>query len=148
MGTVKKEQDTNERRANGERRQRGRRPEVLPGFTHKFKAPNAQQEWINIYLTVNEDDDGVPFEVFINCSDSTIYEMLSVSMVLMSRLLQRGATLEEIADDLRQVQSAHTQHMHGNTWYPSLVARLGATLRDHEGLKQGRLDLSSTEAPE
>ena len=63
------------------------RPEYLIGATYKIKAPNGRNETSNIYLTVNEHD-GRPFEVFLNCSDSSINELLGVSMVLISRLLR------------------------------------------------------------
>lgn len=118
-----------------------KRSEVLPGQTYKIKAPNAQGEYTNIYLTVNEED-GKPYEVFINCSDTSLYETLAVAMILVSRLIQKGASLEEIAGDLAQVQSAYTAHMDGSQWFPSLIARIGAQLRSHESLRQGRLDLT------
>jgi hypothetical protein len=116
------------------------RPDILEGYTYKIKAPNAGGQTINIYLTVNEQD-GRPFEVFMNCSDNTVYELVSVSMVLVSRLLRLGVSLETIAEDLEQVTSALTAHMDGQQWCPSLIARIGRTLKGHEARRQAILDL-------
>lgn len=116
------------------------RPDLLQGFTYKIKAPNAGGQTINIYLTVNEQE-GRPFEVFMNCSDNTVYELVSVSMVLVSRLLRLSVPLETIAEDLEQVTSALTAHMDGQQWCPSLIARIGRVLKSHEARRQALLDL-------
>lgn len=116
------------------------RPDLLQGFTYKIKAPNAGGQTINIYLTVNEQE-GRPFEVFMNCSDNTVYELVSVSMVLISRLLRLSVPLETIAEDLEQVTSALTAHMDGQRWCPSLIAHIGRVLKSHEARRQAMLDL-------
>jgi hypothetical protein len=115
------------------------RPECLTGSTYKIKAPNGRNETINVYLTVNEHD-GRPFEVFLNCSDSSINELLGVSMVLISRLLRLSVPLEQIAADLEQISSLNTGHFADKSWCPSLIARIGRTLKSHEGFRQARLD--------
>jgi hypothetical protein len=119
------------------------RPENLIGATYKIKAPNGRNETINIYLTVNEHD-GRPFEVFLNCSDSSINELLGVSMVLISRLLRLSVPLEQIASDLEQVASLNTGHFADKSWCPSLIARIGRVLKTHEGRRQARLELVPT----
>jgi len=119
------------------------RPEYLIGATYKIKAPNGSNETINIYLTVNEHD-GRPFEVFLNCSDSSINELLGVSMVLISRLLRLSVPLEQIASDLEQVASLNTGHFADKSWCPSLIARIGRVLKTHEGRRQARLELVPT----
>ncbi len=122
------------------------RAEALRGTTYKIKVPNYAGEMVNIYLTVNEDDNGRPFEVFMNCSDGMVYELLAISMLLSSRLLQKGCTLEEVADDFEQVSSARTAHMAGQSWCPSLIARLGRELRKHDAQRQARLSLETAGA--
>ena len=63
------------------------RPEQLNGCTYKIKAPNGSGDQINIYVTINDDADGRPLEIFLNCSDAALYEWLSLAMVLTSRLI-------------------------------------------------------------
>ena len=116
------------------------RPECLVGATYKIKAPNGRDATINIYLTINEQD-GRAFEVFLNCSDSSINELLGVSMVLISRLLRLSVRLEQIAADLEQVASLSTGHFADKSWCPSLIARIGRVLKTHESRRQARLDL-------
>jgi hypothetical protein len=105
-----------------------KRDDALCGMTYKIKAPNYNAEMVNIYLTINEDDAGRPFEVFMNCSDGMIYELLAIAMLLSSRLLQRGCTLEEVADDFEQVSSA----------------RIGREMRKHDSRRQARLALDAS----
>ncbi len=121
------------------------RPEQLPGVTYKIKAPNPGGTQINIYLTVNEAD-GRPFEVFINCSDATVSELLGLTMVLISRLLRLAVPLDVIAEDLLQVTSSNTSHFADQAWHPSLIARLGRVLKAHESRRQAQLDLRSCNA--
>lgn len=121
------------------------RPEHLQGITYKIKTPNAAGQIINIYLTVNEHD-GEPFEVFLNCTDSSINELASVSMVLISRLLRLGVPLDVISEDLEQVHSAHTAHMAGKQWCPSLIARIGRVLKEHEAQRKKQFNLDNNYA--
>jgi len=118
------------------------RPDVLVGVTQKIKAPNVTGQMINIYLTVNEKN-GRPYEVFLNCSDHSIMELVSVSMVLISKMLRLGVSLDAMAEDLEQIYSANTAHMAGKTWCPSLMARIGRALKEHNLRRQGELNLES-----
>jgi hypothetical protein len=118
------------------------RPDVLAGETYKIKVPSPRGDLVNIYLTVTEHD-GRPFEVFLNCSDNAIAELLGVSMILISRLLRLGVPLESIARDLEQVSSANTAHFADKSWCPSLIARVGRVLSSHEGRRQALLDIGT-----
>lgn len=119
------------------------RPDALQGFTYKIKSPNYNSDIITVYLTINEDDAGKPYEIFINCKDVMVYEMFALGTLLSSRLLQKGATLEEVADDFEQVSSARTAHMAGAKWFPSLVAHVGFKMRQHDASRQQRLNLGA-----
>ena len=108
------------------------RPESLNGTTYKIKVPNHEQQLINIYITVN-DKDGKPFEVFINGSDSFLYEHLSLTMVFLSRLLRAGIAPQEIINDLHSIHSATGRHFipGGKGSSPSLASRIGDVLETH-----------------
>lgn len=108
------------------------RPESLNGTTYKIKVPNHEQELINIYITVN-DKDGKAFEVFINGSDSFLYEHLSLTMVFLSRLLRARIDPQEIINDLHSIHSASGGHFipGGQGMSPSLASRIGDVLETH-----------------
>jgi len=107
------------------------RPNAVDGSTYKVKVPNHSQELINVYITVN-DIENKPFEVFINCSDSQLYEWFSLSMVLISRLLRIDVPIEDIITDLHSIHSAQGSHIvPGKGMSPSLASRIGDVLQLH-----------------
>lgn len=109
------------------------RPDLLTGATYKIKAPNGFGDLVNLYITVNNDDTGQPFEVFINCSDQNLYEWLTSIMVLISSMLRRRVPVDEITDDLSQICSSTTNHFipGGGGHCRSLPARIAKVLQDH-----------------
>ena len=109
------------------------RPNRMAGYTYKLKVPNAQGDLISAYITINNSPiTNKPFEMFINGFDSTIYEWLSLSMVLISRLLRVGVDAEDVIADLRQIHSAKGPHVvPGHGMSPSLASRIGDVLEEH-----------------
>ena len=109
------------------------RPEHLNGCTYKIKAPNGNGDQINLYVTINDDTDGHPLEIFLNCSDAALYEWLSLAMVLTSRLLRYGIPVPQIVDDMAAIHSARTGHfLPGGGFCPSLAAQIGRVLGQHQ----------------
>ena len=86
-----------------------------------------------MYITINNTPDGEPFELFLNCTDQYLYEMLSALMVRISKSLQRGVPVKEIIDELKQIHSTKTGHyIPGRGLYcPSAVARIAMVLEEH-----------------
>ena len=74
-----------------------KRPEVLTGFTKKFKTGTG-----TLYVTVNVDENGRPIEVFTNASGSVAPAELEAIARLVSIALQYGIPLDEIVDQLVQ----------------------------------------------
>ena len=78
-----------------------KRPEVLSGKTYKIKSGYG-----NLYITVNRDAQGAPFEVFatIGKSGGFFQEQTEAICRLISQLLRAGVKVEEIINDLKGIR--------------------------------------------
>lgn len=78
-----------------------KRPEVLHGKTYKIKSGYG-----NLYITVNRDEKGIPFEVFatIGKSGGFFQEQTEAICRLISRSLRSGVKVEEIINDLKGIR--------------------------------------------
>lgn len=77
------------------------RPETLSGKTYKVKTGYG-----NLYVTVNNDDNGVPFEVFatIGKTGGFFQEQSEGICRLISLALRSGIKIEEIINDLKGIR--------------------------------------------
>lgn len=76
------------------------RPRTRPGTTQKFSIGS---EGLEGYLTINVNDDGRPFEVFLTCSrqGTIVRGMFDTVALLVSHSLQRNLdNLPDICDAL------------------------------------------------
>ncbi|MCH9674302.1 MAG: hypothetical protein K0U93_22885 [Gammaproteobacteria bacterium] len=110
------------------------RPTVLEGCTYKRKISTSDGVDVNVYITICEQD-GKPFEMFLNCSDAKFAEFTAVAMILASRLLRAGVDPAIIAEDLESIHSPFTGHFskHTSGFCPSLAASIGQVIRKHAG---------------
>lgn len=78
-----------------------RRPEVMSGKTYKAKTGYG-----TLYVTVNNDENGVPFEVFatIGKSGGFFQEQSEGICRLISLALRTGAKVEEVIDNLKGIR--------------------------------------------
>lgn len=107
------------------------RPTCMAGFTYKLQVPDETGAMMNIYITINNLNNK-PFELFLNGFSSLYYEWLSLSMVLISRLLRYGVPASELIQDLRSIHSAKGSHLvPGKGFSPSLASRIGDILEEH-----------------
>lgn len=104
-----------------------KRPEILMGCTYKIKWQHLED---NIFLTINERD-GRPWECFLATRDLRNIEWMVVTMIQLSRALQRGADPIEEARILKRVQGAHEGAFMGKKYYTSLVSYIGELLERH-----------------
>jgi hypothetical protein len=106
------------------------RLEKLDGATYKITV-STLEETIKLYVTVNSQD-GKPFEIFVNSSSPAFAEHMSVLAVFSSHMLRDGQGLGVIARYLGEIHSAFTGHMKTGGYCPSIYARIGEILLEHE----------------
>ena len=107
------------------------RQEELPGATYKIVVESPERRY-RIYVTINEQN-GVPFEVFVRCDHPQLYEWITALTLLVSKLLQDGWQLGEIGRELQIIHSGATSahFLPGGGRCLSMVARIGAVLEQH-----------------
>ncbi len=105
------------------------REDRLSGATWKASMP----ERPHVYITVNQDANGAPCEVFIRYDRADAYEWITAITVGITRQLQAGVSLREIAADLMEIHSPATSHFipGGGGECSSLAARIGKVLMQH-----------------
>lgn len=103
------------------------RDQVLPGATYRVDVDGRR-----VYVTVNTQG-GMPFEIFIRSDMAELYEWVTLSTILITRLLRAGASLSAIAAEMQEIHSsAATSHFApGGDLCISLVARIGKVLERH-----------------
>ena len=117
---------------------------ILNGPTYEIRTP----EGAELKVTINEQN-GQPFEIFVQCDDAVIYQWVALATILITRLLRDGHSLNQIADEMQEIHCPSTGHYIPGTrdWCPSLIARIGRTLKQHMGNKNGCVDTNpNTEA--
>ena len=104
-----------------------KRPEVLVGKTYKIKTGYG-----NLYVTVNNDEHGVPFEVFavIGKSGGFFQEQSEGICRLISVALRSGVKLEEIIDNLKGIRGPMPMLTDKGTVL-SLPDAIGQILEEH-----------------
>ncbi len=104
-----------------------KRPEILIGKTYKIKTGYG-----NLYVTVNNDENGAPFEVFavIGKSGGFFQEQSEGICRLISVALRAGVKLEEIIDNLKGIRGPMPMLTDKGTIL-SLPDAIGQILEDH-----------------
>ncbi|MBI4085142.1 MAG: adenosylcobalamin-dependent ribonucleoside-diphosphate reductase [Candidatus Liptonbacteria bacterium] len=104
-----------------------RRPEILTGKTYKMKTGYG-----NLYVTVNNDESGAPFEVFaiIGKSGGFFQEQSEGICRLISVALRAGVKLEEIIDNLKGIRGPMPMLSDKGTIL-SLPDAIGQVLEEH-----------------
>lgn len=118
------------------------RPKSLQSITTKISWPALNSA---AYVTLGRDDEGQPFEVFLNSKDQRNNEWMTTATLFMSWLLRSGVPLSKIASEMEQVHSIDGYLVEGR-YRPSLVSYLGQTLREMEEQFNASLSDSPEEA--
>lgn len=109
------------------------RPEILQSKTYKIKI-QGMDGVIKLFITIC-DLNGKPYEIFINTKNSDLVEHLSVTMIMVSYMMQKDEPVNEIARRLGEIHSPFTSHFktgaEGGGSCPSLYARIGEVLLKH-----------------
>jgi ribonucleoside-diphosphate reductase alpha chain len=115
------------------------RPRALPGSTQRISTG-----WGKVYVNINVDGDGEPFEAFVMAGRSGgLYNAHAEALgKLVSSALRSGCDPARIADDLTGIRSGKAGHDNGDTVH-SIPDAVGLALRRHlegrhgEGVREG-----------
>ena len=141
----KKEEETSEKEekpaTSAHKPTKKQRPFAVRGVTYKIKYKG--RTW---YVTVNEDDEGRPFEIFAHSSDMVGLEWSTALSMMISAVLRRTSVTGDdprfIVENLFKVKEIQGQgYMYRGYYIPSEPAVLGLALKLFlEGVKNGNLD--------
>lgn len=117
------------------------RPQMLQGFTYRIQTPVGKG-----YVTINHDETGSPFEVFITVSRAgsdihadadAIGRLISLAL-RMPTTLEKSKVVEAIVDQLRGIGGASTIGF-GNGRVRSLADAIAKALLDHIAMYGSRI---------
>lgn len=104
------------------------RPEALEGRTYKIKWPSVSSA---IYLTINHDSDGKPFEVFLTSKDAKHQDWTTALTVMITAIFRKGGDVSFVANELQSIQSLNDTAFKEGRNHPSLAAYIGYILEKH-----------------
>lgn len=104
------------------------RGDALGGRTYKMKWPGYRHA---VYVTINDDEDGNPFEVFFNTMGQENTAWMQALSRTVSAVFRRGGDVSFIADELREVHDPKGGAYLNGAYVPSMVAEIGNILRRH-----------------
>lgn len=106
------------------------RPQSLPGKTYKLKFPSTDAAF---YVTINDDDEGNPFEMFVNTKDPSHQAWVVALTRMISAVFRRGGDVRFVAEELQAVFDPNGGTWIGGKYVPSIPAAIGAVLGQHLG---------------
>lgn len=105
------------------------RPVRLQGKTYKLRSPHIQG---SVYVTINNDDNGNPIELFANTKHAESVAWLMAITRLATMALRLGATPDKVADELKSSFDPRGGYMGmGGDMTLSLVSEIGLILERH-----------------
>lgn len=104
------------------------RPRVLRGTTYKIRWPRADHAH---YVTINDREDGTPFEIFINSKSVLHAEWTAAVTRLISAIFRRGGDVHFLLEELAQVHATEGGVWEKGVYIPSMVAMLGTVIQEH-----------------
>lgn len=105
------------------------REEKLKGFTYKIKPPGSA----SVYITINDDTDGNPFEIFINSKDTTHFQWTTAITRVMSAVMRKEDKegVRFLVDELKSVVDPAGGYWSKGKYIKSIVSEIGMTLEEH-----------------
>jgi ribonucleoside-diphosphate reductase alpha chain len=122
-----------EAEASRQRRHKRTRPAALRGITRRMPSPLG-----DLYVTVNEDDQGRPFEVFATLGKAGGAAMADVEAIgrLISLALRSGVPINDVLNQLRGISCDRAVGF-GPNKVLSVPDAIGQVLAMHEAEKEG-----------
>ncbi len=114
------------------------RPEFLKGTTYRIRTGYG-----NLYITVNEDENGNPFEVFAQIGKAGGFFAGQAEAIsrLVSLSLRSGLEIHELIDQLKGIRGPNVSWSEGEMVL-SLPDAIGQVLERHISRAQAQLDLN------
>lgn len=120
------------------------RPEVLQGTTYKIKWPRRKSA---LYLVINHDANGRPFECFITSKDASASEWTTALTLMITGIFRSGHDFSFIADELKQIEAVRDGAFIGGKYYGSIPAFIGELIGRHLNGEQLPTDITAGEEP-
>jgi hypothetical protein len=116
------------------------RPITLAGKTYKLKSPSMKHAY---YITINDNPDGNPFEIFISSQDAEHFQWIASLTRTMSAVFRRSEDVTFLIEELKAIVDpsgglgfVKLVGMRKQKFIPSIPAALGFILEHH--LKSGK----------
>jgi ribonucleoside-diphosphate reductase alpha chain len=90
------------------------------GFTDKLDVPIGDERLGTVYVTINVDDNGQPFEVFVNANDVEIADTAEALGRMVTQMIRFGGTSDNVEQAIKHLKRAQSQMFS----LPSQIARL------------------------
>lgn len=100
----------------------------LEGVTYKLKWPPSPHA---IYVTINDSDNGAPFEIFINSKNLEHYAWTVALTRMISAIFRRGGDIGFVVEELKAVFDPKGGAWIDGGYVPSLLAAIGGTIEKH-----------------
>lgn len=101
---------------------------VLSGKTYKIaKSPLSESA---LYVTLN-DQDGKPFEIFLNSKDTRHYQWIIALTRVISAVFRKGGDCTFLIEELKSIYDPNGGYFKKGKYIPSLVAEIGEVLEQH-----------------
>lgn len=107
------------------------RPYKLTGKTYKVRTPHIESA---IYVTINNNADGKPVEMFANTKHAESVAWLTAVTRMATMVLSKGGDAKQVADELKSVFDPRGGYFaRGGGLVLSVVAEIGHILDRHIG---------------
>lgn len=116
------------------------RPAALLDSTYKIKWPSSDHA---IYVTINDDEAGNPFEIFINSKDTEHFSWTVALTRMISAVFRRGGDVSFVGDELKAVFDPRGGAWMDGKYIPSTIAAIGGVIERHVNNKRQDIDLFS-----
>jgi ribonucleoside-diphosphate reductase alpha chain len=100
----------------------------MPGYTHKLKWGGHA-----VYITINDNADGSPHEIFINSKNSEHYAWSVALTRLITAIWRRGGDTRFVTEELKAIADPRGGLWMEGRYIPSIQAAIGYVIEEHIG---------------
>lgn len=104
------------------------RADALHGQTYKLRWPGTDHA---LYVTINDDEQGRPYEVFLNTKNPEHYAWMMALTRMISAVFRRGGDTSFVAEELKAVFDPRGGAWVKGKYVPSMIAAIGDIIQNH-----------------